>query len=186
MNRFLPFLFTASLLLAACQSSSVPKKDGDGNCASLSAGPLIDLVDEYPLDLLSDEIRSDLQESLGGESRVCLVASGTTISCNAGGGPKPDVRRCCRFREEPKARVFGLARRIGLSRGGEQVVDLSVEADLVNASIDRRCTPAVCEDDRIRTTSSISIRGTVRTEEGTVDFDLPVQLDERLSLMCQS
>ena len=175
----------ALLLLGACQTSSVSTGDSDSGCAALSEDVLTDLVEEYPLDLLDGDVRDDLEEALGGESEICLVASGTKVSCNVGGGPKPDIRRCCRFSKEPEARMFGLARRIGLSDEGRRVLELSVEASLVNKSMDRRCVPGVCEDDRVDATGTLALKGVVHTQAGLVDFDLPVQLQESLQRTCE-
>lgn len=179
--------FVVALVFAAvaagCASTSPPL--APGNCVMPTEDQLAGLLDEYPLSVLADDIREDLRDSLRGATRVCLVADGEAVSCNAGGGPKPDVRRCCRFSTEPRATVFGVARRIGISRGGVQVVDLAVDPGLVNASIDRQCGVPLCDADRVTANASLQLAGQVSTKDGTVEFELPVTLDRRLSLRCE-
>ncbi len=119
-------------------------------------------------------------------SRICLVAEGETVQCNAGGGPKPDIRRCCRFRTEPAAAIFGVARRIGISRDGTEVVDLAVEPTASNASIDRLCDVPTCADDRASGDAVLTLRGTVKSKDGAVEFELPIALDGPLGLRCTS
>ncbi|MDG2307843.1 MAG: hypothetical protein P8R42_24970 [Candidatus Binatia bacterium] len=171
-------------MMVACSSSSAPDAALPGHCAPLSGARIADLLGEYPLDLLSEDVREDLGEALRGVSRICLVADGESVQCNAGGGPKPDIRRCCRFRDEPRAKIFGVARRIGVSRGGEQVLDLAVEPNLENASLDRQCDVPTCADDRASADATLTLRGTVQTKDRSVEFELPVALDGRLALAC--
>lgn len=172
--------------MAACTSSSGPPRALPSHCVPIAGDALADLIGEYPLELLSDDVRDDLAEALRGASRICLVADGEAVQCNAGGGPKPDIRRCCRFQADPQAAIFGVARRIGVSRGGENIVDLAVEPGLTNASIDRQCDVPTCADDRAAGDASLTLRGTVRNQDGSVEFELPVALDGRLALGCES
>ena len=174
-----------ALLVAGCRSSSETVLEVPGHCAAIAGAGLAELIDEYPLELLSDDVREDLEEALRGASRICLVADAESVSCNAGGGPKPDMRRCCRFANEPHAAIFGVARRIGVSRGGTRVVDLAVDPGLTNASIDRRCEVPTCTDDRATATASLTLMGTVEAQGGSIDFELPVTLDRRLTLHCE-
>lgn len=176
----------SAMALGGCTSSSGPAPSLPTSCAALPADRIAGLLEEYPLDLLSEDVRGDLEEALRGASRICLVADGEAVQCNAGGGPKPDIRRCCRFGSEPKAAIFGVARRIGISRDGTQVVDLAVEAGLTSASVDRQCDVPTCSDDRASGGAALTLRGSVQTKEGTVAFELPVALDERLALACEN
>jgi len=189
MTRAGRLLGTVSFVCAVgclgCRSASGPSQAVPGHCVPLVGDRLADLLDEHPLDLLSDDVREDLRETLRGASRICLLADAEMVQCNAGGGPKPDIRRCCKFTDTPHAGLFGVARRIGVSRGGEQVVHLAVEPGLTNPSVDRQCDVPTCADDRASATASLTLTGTVETEDGTVDFELPIAVDGRLELACE-
>lgn len=175
-----------ALVISACSTGSEPVATLPNHCVPITGDRVASLIDEYPLDVLADDVREDLQEALRGASRICLVAEGETVQCNAGGGPKPDIRRCCRFRTEPAAAIFGVARRIGISREGSQVLDLAVEPSATNMSIDRQCDVPTCADDRASGDAALTLRGTVKTKDGAVQFELPMALDATLGLRCAS
>lgn len=177
---------TCALLIFACTSGPEPAETLPDHCVPIVGDRVSRLIDEYPLERLSDDVREDLREALRGASRICLVAEGETVQCNAGGGPKPDIRRCCRFRTEPAAAIFGVARRIGISRDGTEVVDLAVEPTASNASIDRLCDVPTCADDRASGDAVLTLRGTVKSKDGAVEFELPIALDGPLGLRCTS
>lgn len=171
---------------SGCRGSAEPAATLPTHCVAVKGDRLADLVGEYPLEMLSADVRRDVEEALRGASRICLVADGEAVQCNAGGGPKPDIRRCCRFSTDPKASIFGVARRIGISRDGAQVVDFAVEPGLTNATVDRQCDVPTCGDDRASGDAALTLRGSIATEDGAVEFDLPVALDGRLALACAS
>lgn len=179
-------LLAVAFVASGCSGPSDRSETLPGHCLVIEGHRVAELVDEYPLETLSNDVREDVEEALQGASRICLVADGEAVQCNAGGGPKPDIRRCCRFSTEPAAAIFGVARRIGISRDGAQVVDFAVEPGLANASVDRQCDVPTCADDRAAGAPTLTLRGSVKTKDGAVSFELPVALDGRLELACSS